>query len=80
VGEDSLTFLREHPDERVLVHVARADHPAVRLPLAALGLTRPDELVPLLGTPVGSGPADEATVELPTAGPAASAYLLAAAG
>ena len=80
VGEDSLTFLREHPDERVLVHVARADHPAVRLPLAALGLSRPDELVPLLGPPVGSGPADEATVELPTAGPAASAYLLAAAG
>jgi alpha-glucosidase len=31
-GEDSMTFLREHPDERVLVHLARADQdPLVRV-------------------------------------------------
>ncbi|HWS57360.1 MAG TPA: glycoside hydrolase family 13 protein [Actinotalea sp.] len=34
VGAESLTFERESPDgaERVLVHVARADHPPVELP------------------------------------------------
>ncbi len=33
VGPDSLTYLREHPAQTVLVHVARAPHPPVRLPL-----------------------------------------------
>jgi alpha-glucosidase len=34
VGDDALTYERESPDgrERVLVHVARRDHPAVELP------------------------------------------------
>jgi alpha-glucosidase len=73
-GEDSMSFLREHPDQRVLVHLSRAAHPTVRLPLAALGLTSVDELRPLAGSAVsGSGDA----VELPSGGPAAHAYLLA---
>ncbi len=37
-GDDSMTFLREHPEQRVLVHVARAEHEPVDLPLTALGL------------------------------------------
>ncbi len=36
VGADSLTYLREHPGQRLLVHVARADHAAVELPLSHL--------------------------------------------
>lgn len=37
VGEHSVTFLREHPEETVLVHAVRARTEAVTLPLAALG-------------------------------------------
>jgi alpha-glucosidase len=48
LSDDSVTYLREHPDERVLVHVARAAHPPVRLPLAALDI---------LGTVVGGSSA-----------------------
>jgi alpha-glucosidase len=72
-GEDSMTFLREHPEERVLVHLARADHPPLRLPLAALGLTALDQLRPLTGSAVG-GSRD--VVELPAGGPSAHAYRL----
>jgi alpha-glucosidase len=72
-GEDSMTFLREHPEERVLVHLARADHPPLRLPLAALGLTVLDQLRPLTGSAVG-GSRD--VVELPAGGPSAHAYRL----
>jgi alpha-glucosidase len=36
-GVDSMTFLREHPDETVLVHAVRRPAPAVDLPLHALG-------------------------------------------
>ncbi len=70
-GADSMTFLREHPDERLLVHVARADHDAVRLPLAALGTRRASALY-------GDAPVSEdlATVELPPRGPAAHVYHL----
>lgn len=38
VGADSVTYLRETADERLLVHVARADHAPVRLRLDALGV------------------------------------------
>lgn len=44
VGVDSMTFLREHVEQRVLVHVARADGEEVRLPLALLGGTAPTVL------------------------------------
>ena len=72
-GEDSMTFLREHPKERVLIHLARTDHPPVQLPLAGLGLTSLDELRRLAGVAVG-GTGD--VVELPSCGPAAHAYRL----
>jgi len=72
-GEDSMTFLREHPKQRVLIHLARTDHPPVRLPLAGLGLTSLDELRRLAGVAVG-GTGD--VVELPSCGPAAHAYRL----
>jgi alpha-glucosidase len=68
-----MAFLREHPDERVLVHLARADHEPVRLPLAALGLGSVEQLVALAGDAViGDGDA----VVLPSTGPAAHAYRL----
>ncbi|RYB89177.1 glycoside hydrolase family 13 protein [Nocardioides glacieisoli] len=47
-GEDSMTFLREHPDQTVLVHAVRRGTDAVELPLHALG---PD---PTLTTLVGA--------------------------
>jgi alpha-glucosidase len=70
-GADSLTFLREHPDERLLVHVARAEHDAVRLPLGALGARRVSALYgdACVGEDLG-------TVELPARGPAAHVYHL----
>ena len=75
-GDDSLTFLREHPQQRVLVHVARAGHPPVRIPLRLLGLRAAGQLVPLAGgaaTDAGDG-----TVLLPADGPAAHAWVLEA--
>jgi alpha-glucosidase len=80
VGRDSMTYLREHPDEQVLVHVARAVHDPVRLPLAPLGLTDVRQLVPLVGEPVrthhASGAQPGAAAVLPSSGPAAHAYHL----
>lgn len=73
IGDDSVTYLREHPDERVLVHVARAAHPAVRLPLAALGVTGAAGVETLAGeAPRVEGDA----LVLPAGGPAAHAYRL----
>jgi alpha-glucosidase len=44
--DHSITYLRETTDERVLVHLARADSPGVRLDAAALGAGTATELVP----------------------------------
>ena len=47
-----MTFLREHPDETLLVHAVRRAAEAVELPLHALG---PDVgLETLVGTPARS--------------------------
>ena len=72
VGADSMTYLRQHPEETVLVHVARARHDAVSLPALALG-AHVAELEPLAGEPaaVAGG-----RLILPADGPAASAYLV----
>lgn len=74
VGDDSMTFLREHEDERILVHASRADHSPVTIPLQALGIESADRLVPLLGEPCSAVDVD--TAMMPTAGPAASIYHL----
>ena len=47
IGADALTFLREAPGETVLVHAARAEHSAVRLPVRVVGT----ELTGLAGSP-----------------------------
>ena len=72
-GKDSLTFLREHPDQRVLVHVARADHPPLRIPLAALGLTSATQPTTLAGDDLTGL---DASLVLPAGGPAAHAWAL----
>ena len=72
-GDDSITFLREHPEQRVLVHVARADHPPVRLPLAALGLTSAAQPTTLVGDDVTG---TDGFLVLSSAGPAAHAWAL----
>jgi alpha-glucosidase len=78
VGADSLTFLREHPAERVLVHVARAPHHAVVLPRTALGLRGTATPSALYGSAtIGE---DSDTLELPASGPSAHAYLLPPTG
>ena len=48
-GADSLTFLREHSGEVLLVHLARADHEPVRVPQRLLGDGQGD-LTVLMGT------------------------------
>ncbi len=73
LGDESVTYLREHPDERVLVHVARAPHGPVRLPLAALGVADAGGVVTLAGEPAR---VTGDVVELPAGGPAAHAYRL----
>ncbi len=70
VGDDALTYLRESTEERVLVHVARAPHAAVRFPLASLGCTT-------LETLHGHEAAIEGgDVVLPSDGPAGHVYRL----
>ncbi len=77
IQDDSLTFVREHPSGSVLVHVARAEHPAVHIPLEALrppGAQGPMHVRALYGSDdVGQ---DVNTVSLSTSGPAAHAYQL----
>jgi alpha-glucosidase len=78
VGADSMTFLREHPDETVLVHVARAPHAPVRLPLSALCLHDTRHMSRLVGPDdVGQ---DAHTLVLPASGPGAHAWLLPSPG
>ena len=72
-GVDAMAFLREHADERVLVHVARADHPPVALPLRALGITGEADVRVLHGSPARVA---DGELVLPAHGPAASAYVL----
>lgn len=74
VGDESMTFLREHHDQRVLVHVARSEHDAVEVPLAALGLRSAGQLVPLAGD--SAAPAREGRAALPSWGPSAHVYAL----
>ena len=69
VTDDALTFVREAADERVLVHVARAPHPRVRLDLADLG----GEPATLFG---GDAKIAGGVIELPDHGPAAHAWHL----
>lgn len=65
VVDDALTFVREHPDEAVLVHAARADHTPVRLPVAVVGA----RLTGLAGAPDLAAD-DDGWVTLPAHGPA----------
>lgn len=72
-GEDSMTFLRESPDERMLIHLARAPHDPVTVSAAALGVDGPVEA--LFGT--GRLHEEEGDVTLPSTGPAAHIWRLA---
>ena len=74
VGAESMTFLREHREQRILVHVARSAHDAVRLPLAALGLRSVAQLAPLVGDPAAAAGPGRAV--LPSYGLAAHVYAL----
>ena len=73
-GADSMTFLREHPGQRLLVHVARAEHGAVELSPDLLGIDSSDRVRTLAGEPPTATP--EGLLRLPTNGPAAHLYLL----
>jgi alpha-glucosidase len=69
VSDDAVTFLRETPDEAVLVHAARAAHPPVRLARPVIG----SELAGLAGTP-DLRPDTDGAVSLPADGPAFSMW------
>ena len=72
IGDDALTFVREAPGERVLVHAARAAHAPVRLPVSVVGA----ELAGLAGSANLQASAD-GTVALPAEGPAFGMWELA---
>ncbi|WP_203336158.1 glycoside hydrolase family 13 protein [Nocardioides limicola] len=75
VQADSMTFLREHPAQRLLVHVARAPHDPVRLPAWRLGVDSARQVTPL--SPESSRPQDEpGELVLPGGGPAAHVYAI----
>lgn len=59
VADDHLTFLREHPEGDVLVHVARDAHPPMSLPWR--------DLAPIHG-PAATPTPDGSTLAMPTAG------------
>lgn len=74
VQDDSLTFLREHPDERVLVHVARTAHPPIEIPVSALGTAGVRAGHALVGGDAVRQ--SEQALTLSCAGPAACVYQL----
>jgi len=74
VGKETMTFLREHHEQRILVHLARSGHSAVRLPRTALGIPTAAQLVPVIGEPAVD--AGHGQVTLPSEGPAAHVYVL----
>jgi glycosidase len=79
VGTDSVTFLREHPAQRLLVHIGRADHAPVEIPLRSLGLRRPKQVLTVTGEavrPVDSAEHGLPAIRLPGSGPAAHVYQL----
>ena len=73
VQDDAITFLRESPEQTVLVHAARAPHDPVTIPAWVLG----ERLVGLAGTadrrPESSGdyelPADRPAISFWSCGP-----------
>ena len=65
VSDDAVTFLREAPEESVLVHASRADHDPTPIPAAVVG----EHLAGLAGTDDLSTRAD-GLHHLPTSGPA----------
>jgi alpha-glucosidase len=69
VSDDAITFLREAPEDRVLVHAARAQHVPVRLPTAVVGR----ELIGL-GPTTDIHAGASGTVTLPADGPAFSMW------
>ena len=71
VDDDAVTFLREAPGDRVLVHAARADHPTVRLPVSVVGSV----LTGLAGAPDLRADAS-GVVALPDSGPAFAMWRL----
>jgi alpha-glucosidase len=71
-GADSLTFLREHPDETLLVHVSRRDAEPVAIPLSPLGLVDAAQVEGIAGAAARAGAGR--TLVLPGDGPAAHLY------
>ena len=69
VSDDAITFLREAPEERVLVHAARSGHAPVRLPVAVVG----PELAGIGATSDLHADGDD-MVTLPADGPAFSLW------
>ena len=69
VSDDAITFVREAPEERVLIHAARGGHAPVRLPVAVVG----PELSGIGGTTDLQADRDD-TVTLPAHGPAFSMW------
>ena len=79
VGTDHLTFLRELPHERLLIHLARAPHAPVHLDTDALGATRAEGLAAT--TEEGMAPAPDLAASgtalvLPDQGPASGVWRL----
>jgi alpha-glucosidase len=71
-GPDSWTYLREHPDQTVLVHLARGPHEPLRIPHTAVAPGRL-ELDPLIGAVV---PGQQGAWVLPGDGPAAHCWVV----
>jgi len=69
ISDNAFTFLREAPDETVLVHASRTNHSPVRLPARVAGT----QLTGLAGTADLRADAD-GHVSLPTDGPAFSMW------
>ena len=64
MGTDALAFVREHPEESVLVVVSRSQAGSVRVPLADLGGTNVRHEFGFTADVV----ADQVVIEVPSAG------------
>lgn len=72
--DHSITYLREHPEQRLLVHLDRGGGRPVRLPRAGLGIGGSDRLQTLAGEEPDCE--DERAVMLPYGQPTAHVYQL----
>jgi len=73
-GSDNITYLREHPQQRLLIHISRATHTPVTVHVSQLMVERAKQVRAVAGEPPQH--LNHNTIQLPATGPGAHVYLI----